>query len=169
MNKDKSSIMGLLEKLGHWMMADPEEYGYSEDKIAEITKQARGKSVTQASLLGQSHEPLTVIENLQEGEQPHYCIPVSGFEMEGIGQETEGGAGRFVVTEERIILNRKKGISASTTTVDYDSIEAVELAEGFLHTRLTLHTKSGSFSVKSAESEWGDEMENARETIQEFR
>jgi hypothetical protein len=163
------SITGLLEKVGGWMAADPEEYGYSEDEIAEMTKQARGESVTQESLLGVSHEPFTVIENLQEGEQPHYCIPVSGFEMEGIGHETEGGAGRFVVTEERIILNRKEGISASKTTVDYDSIEAVELAEGPLHTRLIFHTKSGSFSIKSAESEWGDEIENARETVQEFR
>lgn len=161
-------VVSVLENLGSKMAAEPEEYGYTEGGISALVETAEGESITRESLLGTSYQKAT-IEILNEGEQPHHKIPGSDVAVEGNGRETEGVSGNILVTENRVIYTLFDMGSRSRNTVDYSAIDAVEYTEGPVHDRLTLQAGSRTLTMKTASSEWGEELEEAKQTIREIR
>lgn len=164
MGKIKDSIVEWLERLGKSMEASPEDYGYTEEEILRIEAQAEGDSVTQHRLLGVSGEPAALAELLDEGEQPHYCIPVGNIEVEGAGRETESPSGELIVTEKRTLLKQFEGISVSQSILNYPRIDLIEISEELGSIRLTIQAGGRTFTMRTVE--WGDELKSAAEMVE---
>lgn len=160
----KDSIVEWLEKLGKSMEASPENYGYTEEEISRIEAKAEGDSVTEHRLLGVSGEPAALAELLDEGEQPHYCIPVSDIEVEGAGRETESPSGELIVTEKRTLVKRFEGVSVSQSRLNYPRIDLIEVSEGPVHTRLTIQAGGRTFSMRTVDR--GEELKSAAEMVE---
>lgn len=154
-------FVSVLESIGQKLVADPEDIGYTEAEVTELIEQAEGE-LDRETLIGTNFGPPSPLQIIREGELPQYYIAGGDFAVEGVGRETDGGAGWLFITDERLLFQTFTATTESRNSVPYSSIESVEWRESVALERMTIRTKSQTYTIRT-NSNGGDTPELSRE------
>ncbi|GAA0276841.1 PH domain-containing protein [Halobacterium noricense] len=144
---------------------------YDEEYVGNLVQTADGGTVTESVLKATGAGQSTVLDFLDEDEQPHHIIKGNTIDVEGGGDSTSLlGNNRSrkmsvginqcltVITDERVFVIIQQGNGTDERHIPYDSITGIDLdiGGGGATSRLSLQTHGRTYHLSGSLSDEAD-------------